>query len=59
MKYNSMIHHRRSMRLRGYNYARVGAYYVTINSKYRIPLLREIINQKMILSDFGIIAQKE
>lgn len=47
------------MRLRGYNYARAGAYYITINCKHRIPFLGEIINKKMILSDFGIIAQKE
>jgi len=59
MKYNPLIHHRRSMRLKGYNYAQKGSYFITINCKNRIPLLGEIIDRKMVLSDFGHIAFKE
>jgi len=30
MKYNPQIHHRRSIRLKGYDYSRAGAYFITI-----------------------------
>ena len=30
MKYNSQIHHRRSIRLKGYDYSQAGAYFITI-----------------------------
>ncbi|MCI5160099.1 MAG: transposase, partial [Candidatus Electrothrix sp. AUS1_2] len=30
MKYNPDIHHRRSIRLRNYDYTQAGAYFVTI-----------------------------
>jgi hypothetical protein len=29
-KYDPMVHHRRSIRLKGYDYSRPGAYFVTI-----------------------------
>jgi len=37
MKYNPDLHKRHSIRLRGYNYANLGAYFVTICLKQRIP----------------------
>jgi hypothetical protein len=30
MKYNPQIHHRRSIRLKGYDYSQAGAYFITI-----------------------------
>jgi hypothetical protein len=30
MRYNPQIHHRRSIRLKGYDYAKAGAYFITI-----------------------------
>jgi putative transposase len=30
MKYSSQIHHRRSIRLRGYDYSQAGAYFITV-----------------------------
>ena len=32
MKFNPAIHHRKSIRIKGYNYAQDGAYFVTILS---------------------------
>ncbi|MEP6646678.1 MAG: transposase [Saprospiraceae bacterium] len=56
MKYNPRFHHRRSMRLRGYNYAKAGSYFVTAVCKNRQPIFGEIQSGKMILSEFGQIA---
>ena len=35
MSYNPNIHHRRSIRLRGYDYVQAGAYFVTICTQGR------------------------
>ncbi len=59
MKYNFPNHHRRSVRLKGYNYAKAGSYFVTLTSKDRFPLFGEIVKGKMNLNDFGIIASNE
>jgi REP element-mobilizing transposase RayT len=37
MKYNPDLHHRHSIRLRDYNYANAGAYFVTVCLNQRIP----------------------
>ncbi len=55
MRYDPEKHHRRSIRLRGYNYSRAGAYFVTICVKNRECLFGEIQNGKVILNDFGKI----
>ncbi len=44
MSYNPDIHHRRSIRLQGYDYSQAGAYFVTICVNQRQPLLGEIEN---------------
>jgi putative transposase len=46
-------HHRRSIRLKGYDYARPGAYYITICTQNRECLFGEIINGRMELNDAG------
>jgi putative transposase len=43
MKYNPEIHHRKSIRLKGYDYAQPGAYYITICTYQRQCLFGEII----------------
>ncbi len=53
MTYNPDIHHRRSIRLKGYDYSRAGAYFVTICTQNRACLFGEIVNGKMILNDAG------
>jgi len=42
MKYNPDLHHRRSIRLRGYDYTNAGAYFVTICLNRRIPKIGHI-----------------
>lgn len=51
-------HHRKSIRLQGYDYAQAGAYYVTIVTYQRDCLFGRIENEEMVLSDFGIIADE-
>ena len=53
MKYNPDIHHRRSIRLSGYDYSRLGAYFVTICIWQRQCLLSEIQDGNIILSNYG------
>ncbi|MHB8104719.1 MAG: transposase [Dehalococcoidales bacterium] len=53
---SSDIHHRRSIRLKGYDYSLPGAYFVTIITYQRIPVFGEIKAQNMLLGDFGEIA---
>jgi putative transposase len=51
-------HHRRSIRLPGYDYSQAGAYFVTIVTHQRDLLFGKIENEEMILSDFGMIANE-
>src|SRR3990172_7919431 len=44
MKYNPDIHHRRSIRLKGYDYSRNGAYFVTICTQNKECLFGEILD---------------
>ncbi|MCI0552504.1 MAG: transposase [Anaerolineae bacterium] len=59
MKYNPKIHHRRSIRLKGYDYTQPGAYFVTFCSYQRIHIFGEVMNGEMVLNDAGKIAQDE
>ena len=58
MKYDSEIHHRRSIRLSGYDYSSPGAYFVTICTKDRLCLFGEIINDEMRVNDAGCMIEK-
>lgn len=53
MTFNPDIHHRRSVRLRGYDYAQAGAYFVTICTQNRECLFGEIVDGMMVLNDAG------
>ena len=53
MTYNPAIHHRRSIRLKGYDYAQCGAYFVTIVTQGRECLFGRVINGDMQLNDAG------
>lgn len=59
MGYNPERHNRHSIRLRNYNYANAGVYFITICCKNRNCLFGEIIAKKMILNKFGKIAYNE
>jgi putative transposase len=53
MKYNPEIHHRRSIRLKGYDYSKIGAYFITICTQNRECLFGEIIAGEMRLNAAG------
>ncbi len=59
MPYNPAIHHRRSIRLKGYDYTQNGAYFVTIVTYQRQHLFGEIVNGIMKLNEWGEIARRE
>ncbi|MEK6634824.1 MAG: hypothetical protein AABY38_00575, partial [Planctomycetota bacterium] len=56
--YDSEIHHRRSIRLKGYDYSRAGAYFVTICVKNKENPLGKIIDGEVFLSGIGRIAEE-
>lgn len=58
-KYDPNKHHRRSIRLKGYDYSQVGAYYVTIVVHHRECLFGEVVNGEMRLNQYGEIVQAE
>jgi REP element-mobilizing transposase RayT len=57
--YNPQIHHRRSIRLKGYDYSQAGLYFITICCKNRKYRFGKIENEKMILNEYGTIAYNE
>jgi REP element-mobilizing transposase RayT len=50
--------HRRSIRLRGYDYTRSGAYYVTVCTQDRLPLFGDVVNGMMVPNAMGDIVQR-
>ena len=58
-RFNPDIHHRRSIRLQGYDYSRAGAYFVTICVHNRECLFGDIIDGEMRLNDIGRIVAAE
>ena len=57
MIYDPKRHHRRSTRLRNFDYSQAGAYFVTVVTTDRNCLLGEIASQEMRLSAFGRLVQ--
>jgi len=57
MKYDSSIHHRQSLRLRGYDYSQEGAYFITICTHNKRWLFGHIIGREMHLNDAGKMIQ--
>ena len=58
MNYNPNIHHRRSIRLKGYDYSQAGLYFITICVQDRKCLFGEIGNGEMILNEYGIVGNQ-
>jgi len=58
MPYDPTRHHRRSIRLKGYDYTQPGAYFVTLVTHERMPLFGEIVNGEMRLNDIGRVAER-
>jgi putative transposase len=59
MPYNPQIHHRRSIRLKGYDYTQPGAYFFTLTTWQRAALFGEIVNHEMHLNSTGKIIAAE
>jgi len=51
-------HHRRSIRLKGYDYSQAGGYFVTVVAWHRECLFGEVMNGKMVLNEYGKIANE-
>jgi len=57
MKYDPDKHHRRSIRMNGYDYRQAGAYFVTICVQDRVCLFGDIVGNEMRLNDVGRLVQ--
>lgn len=53
------VHHRRSIRLAGYDYASEGGYFVTIVTNGRLCLFGEVKKGEVRLNEFGKIVWEE
>ena len=58
MGYNPNIHHRRSIRLRNYDYSQAGLYFVTICVQDHVCLFGDIVNDEMVLNTEGVIVEE-
>jgi REP element-mobilizing transposase RayT len=58
MKFDPQKHHRRSIRLKGYDYSQAGAYFVTVVAWQREMLFGEIVDGEMVLNRYGQIVLK-
>ncbi|WP_072622569.1 transposase [Spirulina major] len=58
MPYNPQIHHRQSIRLRGYDYSQMGAYFLTLCTHNRECFFGRITNNIMHLNSAGQITQQ-
>jgi putative transposase len=58
MPYDSFKHHRRSIRLRGYDYSQAGAYFVTICVQSHQCLFGDVIDAESRMGELGVIADE-
>ena len=54
-----VIHHRKQIRLKKYDYSLSGYYFLTICTQNREYLFGNVVDNKMILNEFGIIIDKK
>lgn len=54
-KYNPEIHHRRSIRLKNYDYSQPGGYFITLCLDGKDLLLGDVVNGQMCLNQYGKI----
>ena len=57
--YDPGIHRRRSVRLQGYDYARAGAYFLTICANNRVCLFGDLVDGEMRLNAAGRVVIEE
>ncbi len=58
MTYNPDIHHRRSIRLKEYDYSNAGAYFITLCSFQRECLFGDVVTGEMRLNDIGLMVRE-
>jgi REP element-mobilizing transposase RayT len=51
-------YHRRSLRLKDYDYSKAGYYFITICTQDRLYLFGEVVDGKMILNDAGKMVER-
>jgi REP element-mobilizing transposase RayT len=59
MKYDPKIHHRRSIRLRNYDYSWPGAYYVTICAFNKSCIFGQVVEHQMHENECGHIVREQ
>ncbi len=59
MEYDPFQHHRRSIRLKDYDYSQTGAYYITLVAHNRENLFGEIVDGEMQLNEIGDLIAEE
>ena len=58
MPYDPQIHHRRSVRLAGYDYSFPAGYFVTICAEKRACIFGEVKNERVVLSEIGRVVHQ-
>ena len=58
-KYNQDTHHRRSIRLKGYDYSQSGLYFITLCTVDRTCMFGNVVDPKMQLNDIGQLVEQE
>jgi putative transposase len=56
--YNPDEHHRKSIRLRNYDYTQAGAYFVTVCTHDAVCMLGAVVDGKVVLSNAGRIVER-
>ena len=59
MVYDPRVHHRRSIRLQGYDYTQAGAYFITLGTYGREPLFGRVQDGQMYLNAVGEMVAEE
>ncbi len=57
MKNSPEKHHRRSIRLKDYDYSRGGGYFLTLCTQNRQCIMGEVVNGKVVLNEIGVMAE--
>ena len=58
-RYDPERHHRRSIRLKGYDYTQPGAYFITICTYQRASLFGQVVDGEMAVNEWGKIVREE
>jgi putative transposase len=56
---DSALHHRRSLRLKEYDYSQEGAYFITICTQNRECTFGDVLDWEMVLNDSGRVVTEE